>query len=328
MGLEAVERAKLGAEVAQERCRPERMAGDAPGELGGRKAATIDVDIVAQPAEQRGELAALHLLIHIGNRDNDGVPQLCRVQVAERVGREVADRSHRPVDVLQAAPRGVGYVEAEVALDSVVPRTWKVGHRQIAANHRPLQIETQHDVQVVGRLVALDADQVRPHDIHRAIEVLVGDPVHHGAEDPARHGPGPLPERTRASDLVLPQTGLTLVPAEAERLGCRLAQALRLGQPLLVQTVPGLVHRRSERIETSVVTVAGRDPGVARPEPSREGMRRDVEATIREVEADLRQHRLVERALPGQRDHDPLERGIELVRGRRDCRDQRPEFLA
>ena len=57
-------------------------------------------------------------------------------------------------------------------------------------------------------------------------------------------------------------------------------------------------------------------------------MRRDVEATGRKIEADLRQHRLVERALPGLRDFDPLERGIGLMRGRRDGRDQRPEALA
>ena len=58
-------------------------------------------------------------------------------------------------------------------------------------------------------------------------------------------------------------------------------------------------------------------------------MRRDVEATTaREVEADLRQHRLVEHTLPGLRDLDPIERGIGLMRGRRDCRDQRPESLA
>ena len=97
--LEAVERAKLGVEVAQERCRPERMAGDAPGELGGRKAAAVGVDIVAQPAEQRRELAALHLLIHIGNRDNDGVPRRWCADSAQWAssGRHVDHRDRRRV---------------------------------------------------------------------------------------------------------------------------------------------------------------------------------------------------------------------------------------
>ena len=91
-------------------------------------------------------------------------------------------------------------------------------HRQITANHRPLQVEAQHDVQVVGRLVAFDADQVRTDGVHGAIEVLVREPLRGVAEDRARHGPGPVPERARASDLVLPQAGLALVPAEAQRL--------------------------------------------------------------------------------------------------------------
>ena len=68
----------------------------------------MSVHVVAQPTQQRRELAALYLFGQVGNRDDDGIPQLCRVQVADRVGREVADRSHRPVHVLQAAPSVVG----------------------------------------------------------------------------------------------------------------------------------------------------------------------------------------------------------------------------
>ena len=57
-------------------------------------------------------------------------------------------------------------------------------------------------------------------------------------------------------------------------------------------------------------------------------MRRDVETTAFEVEAELRQHRIVERALPGSWKLDPLEHGIEMMRGRGDRLDQRLESLA
>jgi hypothetical protein len=90
-----------------------------------------------------------------------GVPELCGVEVAERVGREVADRAHRPVDVLQAAAAVVGHLEAEVGADALVPGAGQLGDRQVAGEQRALQVEAQHDVEVVRRLVAAST-RIRP----------------------------------------------------------------------------------------------------------------------------------------------------------------------
>ena len=44
--------------------------------------------------------------------------------------------------------------------------------RQLAGDHRPLELEAQDDVQAVRRLVGLDADQGRLHLVDGAVEVL------------------------------------------------------------------------------------------------------------------------------------------------------------
>ena len=52
----------------------------------------------------------------------------------------------------------------------LVPRPGQVGRRQLAVQQGLLQLEADQDVQVVGGLVGLDADQRRPHLVQREIE--------------------------------------------------------------------------------------------------------------------------------------------------------------
>ncbi len=89
----------------------------------------------------------------------DPLPELARDQVAERVGREVADQPGRPVHVLEHAVGVVGHLEPEVLPEPRVPRLGQIGDRQPALDQLLLELEAQDDVQAVGRLVGLDPDE-------------------------------------------------------------------------------------------------------------------------------------------------------------------------
>jgi hypothetical protein len=49
----------------------------------------------------------------------------------------------------------------EIRREPVVPRGLKVRHLQIARDQRALQVEAQHDVEVVMHLVGLGPDEAR-----------------------------------------------------------------------------------------------------------------------------------------------------------------------
>ena len=55
----------------------------------------------------------------------------------------------------------VRHVDAEVVLHPRVPRLGQVVERQSARDELLLELEAQDDVQVVGHLVGLDADERR-----------------------------------------------------------------------------------------------------------------------------------------------------------------------
>ena len=78
-------------------------AGEPLDRLLRRQLASERVEVVAQPVGERQQVAGGELVVEVGERLADDVPDLERDDVAERVGREVADPAARPVDVLQDA---------------------------------------------------------------------------------------------------------------------------------------------------------------------------------------------------------------------------------
>jgi len=117
------------------------------------------MDIRAQPFQQAAELPGFNLLLEIGDCLVDLLPQLRRNQVAQGVGGEVAEHPARPVHVLQHAQPVVGRGDAQVFLHARVPDFGQITHRQAAFQQRNFDLHAQHDVQVVGGLVGLHADQ-------------------------------------------------------------------------------------------------------------------------------------------------------------------------
>src|SRR5512143_227259 len=81
--LQAVNLAVLGLEVLEIRRRIQTAARDALQQFGGGKLAPMLMQVCAQPAQQRSELAVFDLAGQIGNISVDLVPQLQRDQIAQ-----------------------------------------------------------------------------------------------------------------------------------------------------------------------------------------------------------------------------------------------------
>jgi hypothetical protein len=130
------------------------------------------VDVGAEPAEQRLEVAVgdVHGQVRTGVLNR--LHELGRREGAERVGGEVAERTLRPVHVLQHAVRVRLGDHAEIRVHRLVPalRQFVDAHR--AVDEAALQFEAEHDVQVVGHLVGLHANEGRLHPVDGAVERL------------------------------------------------------------------------------------------------------------------------------------------------------------
>ena len=195
---------------------------------------------------------------------------------------------------------------------------------EAALDQGELELEAQDDVEVVGRLVGLHADQAAVHGVHAAVEL-----VHRGAVEPAgqvRREPRQRPgaERAAAPDQVLPQAALRLVHAERHGRAER-AAGEPAGDAGLVEPVAELVQRAEVGAAEVVQVVARGDAHVAGRDPLGERVRRDVEPPPVGVEPDALEdvhHRatlVLDRVRPAERMAD----GRRLVG--RDLRHERDE---
>ena len=126
--------------------------------------------------------------------------------------------------VLQHADAVVRRLDADERAHALVPGGRQIVDAEVAAHQRELELEAQEDVQVVGDLVGLDADQRRLDEVGGAHELLERDVAELLGERLPDLGEVPLPERARAADHVLPEARLRLV--QAERGGVAAERAL------------------------------------------------------------------------------------------------------
>ena len=120
-------------------------------------------------------------------RERGGV-ELRAQDVADGVALEgAADAAAVPVHVLQAAVAVVGRGDAEVGLEARAPGLGQVLDREPALQQLQLQVEAQHDVQIVGHLVGVGADQ-------RALDLVDG-----AVERVERHAPSCSGKALRSS---------------------------------------------------------------------------------------------------------------------------------
>src|SRR5579884_922316 len=297
---QAVDLADLVAEVTHVGLGVDpRRAGRALERLRRRELAAVAVQVLAQPLPQRSELAALELALEPGEVGGDPLPELHRDQVAERVRREVAERAARPVHVLEHAPAVVGHLDPQVLPHAAVPLLRELLEPEALREQVLLELEAHDDVEVVRRLVGLDADQRRLDGVHLPVPALGVVAAHRLREELAQAREEEGPERPRAPDEVLPHPALGLV--HPERRAPRERRPLeRRVDLVLVEAVPALVHGREEAVEVPL-EVPRRDADVLLPRPARERVDGRVEPPRLVVEAEPAHDLELERALPDNR---------------------------
>src|SRR5712671_4357370 len=112
------------------------------------------------------------------------------------------------MDVLQAAVSIRRRLDAQILLIFLAPSRWQVANGQLLIEQRLFELKTDDDVQVVSRLVGLDADQ-RWRDVIDGPKKVV---QLHVADSRGKCGlklrKEVLPERPAASDEVFPHSRL------------------------------------------------------------------------------------------------------------------------
>ena len=139
-------------------------------------------------------------------------------------------------------------------------------------------------MEVVRRLVRVDADVRRLDPVDRAVEALLVD-VADGLRERLLEGRVEVvPELAAAADDVLPHPALRLVQRRGDAVAER--RPLERGRDaVLVEAVPALVHRREDRRDV-VLLVARRQADVLRAGAGRERVHGQVEPGERLVEAE------------------------------------------
>ena len=151
---------------------------------------------------------------------------------------------------------------------------------------------------VVRDLVRLDADQRWVCPVDGAVEPFLVDSLQWLRKDRPKTRIEVTPEWLAAADQVLPQPRLALV--NAHRRAAPQRGPLELGRTaLLVQGVPGLVHRGQQRLRDKVRVEARRDPHVIAGEGGAERVRGRVLAPVGEVVAEGADESLGELPLAG-----------------------------
>src|SRR4051794_20186731 len=227
--------------MREQRLHRELAAAGALQDVSRREPAPVTVNPVAQPLADGGQVALLNALAEIAEVAAGSVPELPRDDVPEAVSGEVAERSARPVHVLQDTVGVVRDFEAQILAVTRVPGLRQVGELQPSLEQLELQLESDQDVEVVGHLVRLDPDQRALDAVCPAIELLrvglvevVREPLLERRQQPLEIGPA-------ASHPVLPEPALRLM--EPERSGLRQRRPPELPvDPGLVQPVTSLVH--------------------------------------------------------------------------------------
>ena len=170
--------------------------------------------MLAHPAQDGVKLSPGNLIRNVGMLCQHGVPQLDGSQVTQRIGREVADHATGPVNVLQHALGVIRRGDAQVVFHPGVPDFRQVRHLDGAFHQADLDLQAEHDVQVVGGFIGFHPDQAGLHLVDAAVEVLQAEVCHVFREEHLQGGIEEGPELPAAADQVFPQAGLRFVDGQ------------------------------------------------------------------------------------------------------------------
>ena len=230
------------------------------------------MNLLTQPTAQALQVAGFQILLQGGQVRLDLLPKLRRQQIAQGVGREVAEEPQGPVHVLQASQAVVRGHQPQVVLHGGVPGLGDLPDLKASLQKRQLQLEAQHDVEVVGHLVGLDPHQRGLDAVDGPMEVVQAEAGQLLGEGGHQAGIVVDPEGSTSADQVLPEPRLALVdPHRAAPLQGAVQEAL--GAALLVQRVPGLVQGSEDRATQKVLVEGVGNPHIP-------GRHRDAEGVL------------------------------------------------
>jgi len=133
--------------------------------FGGGVTATMNVNFVPEPAEQRGVVAGLDRVGEGGKVTVGGLPKLGCGEIAQRVGGKVAESSQRPVDILKTSVGIVRNLEAQKFFEKFVPDVREVANGKVSLEELGFQFETKKDVEVVCDFGRFHADERALHGV-------------------------------------------------------------------------------------------------------------------------------------------------------------------
>ena len=229
------------------------------------------MDVLTEPGGDGGDVAlgdvigdgadvGFHHMLHLGT-----------VGAAQGVGGEVADGAAGPVAVLEAALGIVGHIHAQVLLVQPVPLGGHVLDLQGAVHELLLHLIADHDVQGIGQLVGLGADEGGLGLVGGTVQVVGGDVFQLLGEELLHLREDQLDELQAPADEILIKPGLTLVDAHAGTAAQ--AGAVVLGvHAQIVQGMTALVDGGEDGEGGIVLVVMGGDSGVIGVEAQGEGV--------------------------------------------------------
>ena len=214
-------------------------------------------DVLAQPLPDGGKVAACAHVVEVHSLGDHGRLELGAKGAAQRVGGEVAKVAARPVGVLQRAVGVVGNVQAQVLLVLLGPKPRHVPGRCLAAKEQLLNLVAHQDVQRIGQLVGVAANEAGLGAVLGQVELarrdvaqLSREALAHDLEQRARKGLG-------ASHDVLEEARLRFVHAH-RRAALKRGHCVRHVDALLVEGVATLVqHAKDVGQHVFAVDVAG-----------------------------------------------------------------------
>ena len=272
------------------------------------------MDARLEPRQGRAPIPASNERVHVSEIVVHGLQKLSGVEVAERVRGEIAEGTHRPVNVLKAAQPVFLDLEPEPFAHHGVPHVRQVRDAQVALEHLLLDLIPDHDVEVVGDLVGFHTDEARFD--------LVGDEVHRGGiedrnlwEGLVEPRPHNAPEGFGAANLVLPKSGLRLVNTQRNRFTSR-GPLEGLRQALLIERVTGFVHHGVQTREGVGLVKTRSEPRVAWPKSSGEGVGGRVHASCVEIETHGSADALAKGDLIGHWEACTFRKGRDIACGR------------
>lgn len=264
---------------------PEGFAGDDFAEFAGAVALTLAVDLRVEPFFEAGEAAEAEVGVEAGEVFAGGGHELGGEEVAERIGRKIAEAAHAPVDVLQAALGVVRRGQIEEGLELFAPGGGDIARGEVAGHEGLFEFEAEDDVEVVRRFVGFDANEGAFDIVEGEDPVVERDVVDDAGKHLLRAVEEVFPERAAATDLVFPEAGLRFV--NTERAGLAEGRAEVGGvEALFVDAVAGFVEDAEKALVEFAEGVTRGQSTIAGAHAAAEGMRRDIEPTGGEIEAD------------------------------------------